>query len=444
MSAAALALTERDFDAYEPSRATSNAFSRPRLELKQRALGWARAVVRRLHDIGIDVEVHASDEHPSVWNGHRVDCQWVFFWAEGAARAELDVLFDQRRGIAKSLEDPSPRFRHAFLALRLDFERVEVCLQLHPEAWADFETLRARLEDVARAHTLVEAIASLPEQFAFGLAGEQGAVCSGATRDGLLDLLERARVSSRACWLGWPVARRVAIEHSGLLDEQLGDALAALASVYRAAAWSPHDDPAGLGERLARMRGELARAAAERAAEQGRLREEADKARRETTERSRERTRERVAYDTDRARPTLTTLFKTPPAGEPERERTPAATASPAGAATGARRKTAAPEPTAARVAAAHGTAAGPPEALRAASDQPIDKGARVEVLTGPFAGRVGVVGDLDGRGGARVLLGLLSTRVALADLARAPEPAQRPPTPPSQRRVGPADRSGR
>jgi hypothetical protein len=48
------------------------------------------------------------------------------------------------------------------------------------------------------------------------------------------------------------------------------------------------------------------------------------------------------------------------------------------------------------------------------------EKGARVRVLRGAFAGKVGTVGELDGRGGARVLLGLLSTRVDLDALAPA------------------------
>ena len=48
-----------------------------------------------------------------------------------------------------------------------------------------------------------------------------------------------------------------------------------------------------------------------------------------------------------------------------------------------------------------------------------IDRGTRVRVLAGPFEGKVGVVQALDDRG-ARVLFGLLATRVDLADLAPA------------------------
>ena len=48
MSQPSLNLNARDFDAYAAEKATSNAYSRPRLEVKQRALFWARAVVARL------------------------------------------------------------------------------------------------------------------------------------------------------------------------------------------------------------------------------------------------------------------------------------------------------------------------------------------------------------------------------------------------------------
>jgi hypothetical protein len=47
-----------------------------------------------------------------------------------------------------------------------------------------------------------------------------------------------------------------------------------------------------------------------------------------------------------------------------------------------------------------------------------LERGARVRVLAGPFAGKVGVVKELDGKGGAHVMLGLLATRIELKDLS--------------------------
>jgi transcription antitermination factor NusG len=46
-----------------------------------------------------------------------------------------------------------------------------------------------------------------------------------------------------------------------------------------------------------------------------------------------------------------------------------------------------------------------------------IEMGTHVRALAGPFAGQVGVVQELDGKGAARVLFGLLAARVELGDL---------------------------
>jgi KOW motif-containing protein len=54
-----------------------------------------------------------------------------------------------------------------------------------------------------------------------------------------------------------------------------------------------------------------------------------------------------------------------------------------------------------------------------------LEVGTKVRVLGGPFAGRLGVISELDGRGGARVTLGLLSARVLLENLRPAREAAR-------------------
>ena len=156
MSHPSLNLTGRDFDAYLAEKATSNAYSRPRLEVKQRALSWGRGVIERLAKLGIAVDVHGSDEHPSLRNKKRVDCQWVFFWRDHDAREELDRLLEQGRSFSEAIDDPSPYTRHAFLAFRIDAETVEVCFAVHPDAKVDVDNLRARLtagkEHGARDH----------------------------------------------------------------------------------------------------------------------------------------------------------------------------------------------------------------------------------------------------------------------------------------------------
>jgi hypothetical protein len=47
-------------------------------------------------------------------------------------------------------------------------------------------------------------------------------------------------------------------------------------------------------------------------------------------------------------------------------------------------------------------------------------RGTHVRVVSGPFEGRLGVLQELDGKGGATVLFGLLPARLPLAQLVAA------------------------
>jgi transcription antitermination factor NusG len=69
----------------------------------------------------------------------------------------------------------------------------------------------------------------------------------------------------------------------------------------------------------------------------------------------------------------------------------------------------------------------------------PFERGARVSVLKGPFAGKVGVVQELDGKGGARVMLGLLAVRLDVKNLVSAVEGRGRPRLSSSHRKPLPA-----
>jgi hypothetical protein len=417
MSHAPLNLTARDFDAYAPEKATSNAYSRPRLEVKQRALGWARGVVARLATLGLAVDVHASDEHPTLRNKKRVDCQWVFFWRDQAARDELDRLLDRARSISQVIDDPSPYTRHAFLALRLDAQSVEVCFAVHPEAKVDVDNLRARLAEAhgqpALADELMAALRALPDEFTIGVRPEDRIDCASATPEAIRTMLERAAAGQVPLWIGWRVNRETAVEHSALLDEQLEDAIVALGPVYQLIAWSRGNDHVALDRRIESAEQERARAHAEVEAQTERWRAEQEEARRRSQAEARARGEERRGMLTppapaaSGARPSLANLFKEKESRAPAAQRTP-----PPPRAEVAEKAAAAPAPAASPAVA-------PPAAPPAAppGKVPIERGTKVRVLAGPFAEKVGVVGELDGRGGARVLLGLLSTRVEIASL---------------------------
>ena len=85
-----------------------------------------------------------------------------------------------------------------------------------------------------------------------------------------------------------------------------------------------------------------------------------------------------------------------------------------------------------------------PPRPLRSSSARArprIVKGVTVHVLAGPFEGKTGVAQELDGKGGARVVLGTMSSlRVPLADLTRDTSGRERPPFRSSHRKPGDSD----
>src|SRR5262249_43582914 len=95
----------------------------------------------------------------------------------------------------------------------------------------------------------------------------------------------------------------------------------------------------------------------------------------------------------------------------------------------------ASPPPAASAPSEASAVAASLPRASADAAPPVIEKGVKVRVLSGPFVDKVGVIGELDGRGGARVLLGLLSTRLETADLEPLVEGRERPALQSSHRR---------
>jgi transcription antitermination factor NusG len=68
-----------------------------------------------------------------------------------------------------------------------------------------------------------------------------------------------------------------------------------------------------------------------------------------------------------------------------------------------------------------------------------IEPGVRVRVAQGPFAGKVGVVQELDAKGGARVMLGLLAVRFELEHLTVHADRRVRPVLGTSHRKPVPA-----
>ena len=275
------------------------------------------------------------------------------------------------------------------LSLALDAGRVEVALEL-PRG--DLVAPRARLEDAVRALELTAALEALPEQFTMGASAEaRRDPAPQASSDGLRAMLDRADRLGCGLWLGWTLPREVAAAHAATLDEQLQDAVVALGEVLQLLSRAPEATPS------TPRRG--------RRPEEARPRKDDD--REPDHRRAKSRARER---DRDH---------------EHDAQVEPDAAAERDGAPRLARPLHARPMLRAGRFRRpALGAEAG------------VEKGARVRVLEGAFRGKVGIVQALDGKGAARVMLGLLAVRIEVKDLATVSDGSARPRLASSHRRM--------
>jgi hypothetical protein len=336
-------------------------------DLRRRVAGWARVVAARLRAYGLELAVCSVDD--------------------GGGPCALFLP------CGGGLQD-SP----AALVLGFDADGVRAGLEL-PAAQARFA--HERLSDRARALGVCAALEALPEQFVVGVDGDDAPIqapCCGM--DELGPLLDRAAREDRPLWIGWCVPREVAVAHAALLDEQLEDALAAVARVYLLLTVDLNDGAVVLrSKRSAGRSHRIARSLADDERERSSQGPGPQESRRALT-----RTREDS--------PDLEADGKP----EPDRDRAPDA---------------------APRTARASDSRL-PPRAifrrrwLGAAGAKkdpapPLGRGARVRVLEGAFSGKVGVVHELDGKGGARVMLGLLAVRLDVKNLTVQIEGRYRP-----------------
>ena len=472
-----LRLTGADFDAFlepqivgEPRRG-----ARARVELRQRVLSWARGVVARLAALGIAV---LADEHPPASaDPGRLR---IAFLRDMEARAELERTLSA--SVAQQLTSAGA-LDHVCFALAIDAAAVAVSIELSPLARIDAKNLHARLADPVLADELTRALEALPEQFSISATPPTSSPSSGsavgplealrAGASGLARALERAEDQLTPLWIGWSIPRAVAVTHSALLDEQLEDAIVALAGVYELIAWSPSND------RVKLFRDE--------GVPSGRL--DSDDRAWDRRDRARARAKRRTQHKGSTSKPSPKrggSRDATPPAAPPrgrgqdgagsQRVRggegaPPAASQrgrssrqdSPArgpreardivSSAGKAARAAARPilhatlraslrtlarpglDRTKTKPSGAEARVPGPGAGHPQGPGSPLARGARVRVLAGPFVDKIGVVQELDGRGGARVMLGLLATRLDVKDLVVSAEGRERPSLSSSHRR---------
>lgn len=271
------------------------------------------------------------------------------------------------------------------LALSLEADRIEVALELPV---ADVRAVRALLADPGRALELTTVLEALPEQFTMGPVGSAVSTpASFASSDALRPLLDELERDDREMWIGWTLPREIATAHTEGLDDQLEDAVVALGELLALLSRAPQAPAAHPRH--------------DRREERGRAEDDRHGTKRRARARARDRERDHGTEGGDAE------LDAEPSASDAEAHH-----ARPQRPGNGRLRL--------------HAGMRRRPAGANVDPRAPIEKGSRVRVLGGAFAGKVGVVQDLDGKGGARVMLGLLAVRVDAKDLVAVTDAPQR------------------
>ncbi len=408
-------LTAEDFDVYRPECWSSNVHNLKRMKAKERVLALTRLAREKL---GLALELEASSEIPSVWNGRQVQDQWAYLLRTPDERRSLQPVLARRLDLATRVADPAEHHRHALLFVRLDHEVLEVGLRANEHATIDLANLLARAQ--ADAAGLAQAIDGLPAEIRLGADADP-------TAGGLIEAAQAAR-SGDAEW--FVVARRFPREAATDQGEGLADAAAevldALRPLHAYLSWSPENDHLEISTEivtLAAERDEAARAAASRASERQEARDARQEASRAATA---ARLAELEAWKKSTLKARLPPREEAPPRRRPRDETPPPRRSAPSkppareqppkkraqAKAKPAPRSKPKPEPKAKPEA--------PRRPARRATVTEFEIGAKCRLNRGLLAGKVGEVTAKEARGYYKVRVGTFEVSVAGADLGPA------------------------
>lgn len=192
---------------------------------------------------GLELVMHLSDDHPSLWNKKQVDTQWLFFSRDVNAQKELSDIIDTEKTLAATLEDPTPLYRHIFLGVSVNEHGLEVGIRLHHDAWVDRKNLLAILADTDKQRQFMQLCQSLPASMGFGLHQNELTAVHNVTTDVLHTFQQEFDTSSKG-WMffGAKMDKTQAIEQGSSAAQTIIAHMNDLVNAYQFIAWSLQND----------------------------------------------------------------------------------------------------------------------------------------------------------------------------------------------------------
>lgn len=218
-------------------------FTLQRRKVKDKLDTLGKQLQSEFQAAGLELVMHLSDDHPSLWNKKKVDTQWLFFSRDTNAQKELSTIIDTEKTLAATLEDPTPLYRHIFLGASINENGLEVGIRLHHDAWVDRKNLLAILSNGDKSKQFIELCKSLSTEMGFGL--HQTALTNVASIDeSALAAFQQEFDTSSKGWMffGTQISKEAAIEQGAGISETVLQTAKELVKVYQFIAWSPRND----------------------------------------------------------------------------------------------------------------------------------------------------------------------------------------------------------
>lgn len=236
-----LGFESADFDAYEPKKWSSNAYTLARRTAKDKVLSVATTVQSELASQLEGLELFGSDEAPTIANGRKVEAQWAFFIRTSQDRNILKPRLQKTDLGAASLFDIALQSQHISVSIKLGYEGVTIGVDIPSKANVDRENFKLALEDDSFKEDFLAALHLLPGGSVIGFEGER-IDCLSVDSDQLSSFSEFLVSTETPFSIQNNIEVDEAIEVKEALSFSIADAVEKLIPLYRKIAWSPEHD----------------------------------------------------------------------------------------------------------------------------------------------------------------------------------------------------------
>lgn len=245
-------LIATDFDAYEESKWASNRFNLERMRAREHAQSLAHTALPSEMLGRLQLVMDASQDHPTIFNHHRVDSQWVFATRKTEERKRIASLIESEHSLAERFEDLALHQLHAVLGLRLNVAGLDLLTTIHRGAAIDRRNLAARLGSDEGHAEFLTILHALPESTEC-ILGDTSQVAAEVTVDDIAAWIEALKGAD------WIALRR----HFPRDDERLAapefalaaaETLSAFSAFHAFAAWTDDNDQIEVNKQLKEAR----------------------------------------------------------------------------------------------------------------------------------------------------------------------------------------------